>query len=146
MKRFSFFLVLLTLSCSKREVKLKDPSLKLLHINGVELYVNLSTSPAEWEKGLTFTESLPDTEGMLFVFPESRNLSFWMKNTSIDLSIAFLDSNGVIIEIYDLKPYDETPIVSKHPVKYALEVNKGWFERNNVTLFDTAQFPWEITK
>lgn len=83
--------------------------------------------------GLMFRESLGENEGMLFVYREPRTVSFWMKNTRLPLSIAFLDAQGTILEIRDMQPYDTTSIESRSSqVRYALEMNQGWFQRHKL--------------
>jgi len=80
-----------------------------------------------------FRDSLPEDHGMLFVFEKPETASFWMRNTKIPLSIAYIDSAGEILEIESLKPLDETPVASaSSKVAFALEVNEGWFKRNGV--------------
>ena len=71
--------------------------------------------------GLMFRQSLPDGEGMFFVFETDQILSFWMKNTYIPLSIAYISFDGRIIDIKDMFPHDETPVVSSRSVRYALQ-------------------------
>ena len=72
---------------------------------------------------------------MLFVFGGPMRASFWMRNTLIPLSCAYIDPEGVIQEIRDMKPLDETPIEAKtDQVQYVLEVKQGWFERNKVNV------------
>lgn len=86
-------------------------------------------------EGLMFVsdDELADDEGMMFIFPQPRELSFWMKNTLIPLDVAFLDENGKILNIITMQPLDETTQNrSAGPAKYALEMKAGWFERNNV--------------
>jgi uncharacterized membrane protein (UPF0127 family) len=81
-----------------------------------------------------FRNSLPDDHGMLFVFEKPKTASFWMKNTKIPLSIAYIDSAGRILQIESMKPLDETPVAStSSEVAFALEVNEGWFARNGVS-------------
>jgi uncharacterized membrane protein (UPF0127 family) len=80
-----------------------------------------------------FRGSLAANHGMLFVFEPPQRADFWMKNTKIPLSIGFIDSAGTLLEVRDMQPFDETPILSRSDrVAYALEVNQGWFERNHV--------------
>ena len=99
----------------------------------VNLQVELAKTAKEQTYGLMNRESLSENAGMLFIFENETYRNFWMKNTSIPLSIAYIDSAGVIKEIYDMKPLDTTVTYpSKHPVRYALEVNKGWFKRNRI--------------
>ncbi|MBU0951528.1 MAG: DUF192 domain-containing protein [Elusimicrobia bacterium] len=82
--------------------------------------------------GLMNRKTLEENSGMLFVFPIAQHLNFWMHNTLLPLSIAFINSKGVITEIVDMKPLDESVIRSKHKVVYALEVNQGWFKKRNI--------------
>ena len=91
--------------------------------------------------------SLPENEGMLFLFPQLEKQSFWMKNTLIPLSIAFLEDGGKILQIEDMKPKDESSTLSKYPVRYALEVNQGWFQRNGIAVGDAfSGFAAKIAK
>lgn len=95
----------------------------------VTVSVELAMSPGEQETGLMFRKELQDGRGMLFVYDTDRKLAFWMKNTIIPLSIAYLGSDGTIKEICDMKPLSLEPIESGHYVRYALEAPLGWFER-----------------
>jgi uncharacterized membrane protein (UPF0127 family) len=79
-----------------------------------------------------YRKSLDDGKGMLFVFDRDESLSFWMKNTLIPLSIAFIASDGRILEIRDMEPESLTPVHSSRSVRYALEVPQGWFDRAGV--------------
>lgn len=91
--------------------------------------------------GLSLRHSLPVDHGMLFTFDQDRIVSFWMKDTFIPLSIAYLDADGKILEIYDLDPrYPENQYISKVPVRYALEVNQGWFIDNDIKIGDRLEF------
>jgi uncharacterized membrane protein (UPF0127 family) len=78
---------------------------------------------------------------MLFVFESETTRSFWMKDTLIPLSVAYLDSEGRIIDIQDMQPLDETSHPSAEPAQYALEVNQGFFEERGVEVGDTAELP-----
>lgn len=100
-----------------------------LRIGEVVFSVELAVTPVQREYGLMYREALPLFSGMLFVFPSDQVLSFWMKNTSIPLSIAYIDAEGVIVSIRDLEPFSLTPVSSEVPVRYALEVNRGVFAR-----------------
>jgi uncharacterized membrane protein (UPF0127 family) len=100
----------------------------VLSIRGRPLAVEVAKSEAARRKGLMGREELPWNEGMLFVFESDQRLSFWMKNTKIPLSIAFLDNRGQVRDIFDMIPYDESPVSSTGPCRYALEVNRGFFE------------------
>lgn len=121
--------VLLVAGCREAE----SPPVQL-HINGIPLQTELAKTPKAMERGLMFRDQLAADSGMLFLFPEPKQASFWMRNTRIPLSIAYLDSKGRILEIRDMFPYDETPVTSySSNVAYALEVNQGWFLKHNIT-------------
>jgi hypothetical protein len=78
---------------------------------------------------------------MLFVFPEEEPRSFWMRNTSIPLSIAYIDADGAVVGIHRMTPYSEEPVPSRAPAKYALEVNQGEFAANGVQAGDRVELP-----
>ena len=100
------------------------------------LHIEVPSSLEAFNAGLMFRESLGENCGMLFVFNESGEKSFHMKNTTIPLDIAFINENGVIETIKELEPLNESSITSDANVLYALEVNRGWFEANNVNVGD----------
>lgn len=104
-----------------------------LQIKDRQLDVEIADTPETRQLGLMYRENIPENSGMIFVFEEEMMLSFWMKNTRIPLSIAFIKSNGEIIDIIDMKPFDERSIRSSQNAKFALEVNQGWFNRNGIT-------------
>jgi uncharacterized membrane protein (UPF0127 family) len=89
-------------------------------------------TPETRARGLMYRESLAVNHGMLFVFPESDQHCFWMKNTLIPLSIAFLDERGVIVNLADMQPKSEDHHCSAGPVRYALEMNQGWFAARHI--------------
>ncbi len=91
-------------------------------------FVELARTEEEWQRGLMFRETLGADEGMLFVFPDSRPRSFWMRDTRIPLSIAYIDADGRILEIHDMEPFSLEPVRSRSPARYALEVNRGRFD------------------
>lgn len=109
-----------------------DSELVLISIKGEELFVEIADEHHERQQGLMFRKSLPENRGMLFVFDEEDYRSFWMRNTRIPLSLAYIHADGTISEIVVLHPFDERPLKSKSKVKYALEVNKGWFEKYGI--------------
>lgn len=83
--------------------------------------------------GLMRRSSIGTNDGMLFVFEREQMLSFWMKNTSIPLSIAYIGKDGIIRDILDMKPFDiSVTYPSSRPALYALEMNRGWFNQNNI--------------
>jgi uncharacterized protein len=109
----------------------------------VGVRVEVADDLAEQATGLMDRTTLGENRGMLFVYPEERELSFWMKNTLIPLSIAFIDSERRIIDIQDMKPLDDEPpsYVSAEPAQYALEVNQGFFEERGVKVGDSVELP-----
>ncbi|HMO57289.1 MAG TPA: DUF192 domain-containing protein [Roseiflexaceae bacterium] len=106
-------------------------------INSYRLSLLIVADPATRGQGLMYFGSLADDSGMLFVFPGDSTLSFWMRNTAIPLSIAFLDANGRILNIADMQPFDDQTFhTSAGPARYALEVNQGWFAERGITAGD----------
>jgi uncharacterized membrane protein (UPF0127 family) len=104
----------------------------------VSLRVELALTEEEQAQGLMYRQSLNDGEGMLFVFDGDKLASFWMKNTFIPLSIAYINSDGSILEIHDMRPEDLSLIRSSRSVRYALEVPQGWFGRAGIGPGDRA--------
>ena len=101
--------------------------------NGHALTTEVATNQAGHMCGLAFRQDLPADHGMLFVYAQDQIIGFWMKDTHIHLSIAFLDADGKVLEIHDMDPGDPTRrYISKSPARYALEVNRGWFTRNGI--------------
>ncbi len=97
------------------------------------LIVEIADSPKKWRRGLKYRDKLPENKGMLFIFPEEGYHAFWMKDTKIPLDIAFIDRNFYIIKIDSMEPFDTLHLhFALQPVKYVLEVNRGWFGRHQV--------------
>jgi uncharacterized protein len=112
-----------------------------LTLKGKTVKVEVVQTEEEKARGLMFRESLGKNEGMLFVYEKEEFLSFWMKNTRIPLSIAFIDATGRIVDIQDMDPFSLETHTSAVPAVYALEVNQGWFQRNGVTPGDRVNLP-----
>ncbi len=83
-------------------------------------------------QGLMHRRMLPESRGMLFVFPNITYHGMWMMNTYIPLSVAFIDDEGVIINIEDMQPHTRDSHTAKKPARYALEMNLGWFQKRNI--------------
>ena len=97
----------------------------------------LAVTPAQWTRGLMFADKLDDGEGMLFIFNTVDTRSFWMKNTKIPLSIAFISADFRIAEIRDMVPYSLDLTTPAMPYLWALEVPQGWFNRACVVVGDS---------
>ena len=107
----------------------------------VTVVAELARSAEEQATGLMFRKSLADGRGMLFVYEDDRRLSFWMKNTLIPLSIAYLAADGTIREIHDMEPKSLKGVNSTRSVRYALEVPQGWFARVGLAVGDRFEIP-----
>jgi uncharacterized membrane protein (UPF0127 family) len=104
-----------------------------LTVDSKSVRAEVADEDHERSAGLMFRESLPEGSGMLFVMPSTAPASFWMKNTLVPLSIAYISPAGVILEIHDMTPHEEKPVQSRFPnVAYALEMRKGWFSDNGI--------------
>jgi len=109
------------------------PTITLTAENGRKISAEVADETPERTAGLMFREKLAPDSGMLFVMPRPERAAFWMKNTLIPLSIAYLNSSGTILEIHDMKPRDEKTVPSVFPtVAYALEMEQGWFAKAGV--------------
>jgi uncharacterized membrane protein (UPF0127 family) len=103
-----------------------------IHIGPAALKTQIASTPHEGEIGLMYCRSMPDNDGMLFVLPVGV-AQFWMKNTLIPLSVAFLDKNGTVLEIHDMKALDlHTTRSDSDQVAYAIESNLHWFDLNGI--------------
>jgi uncharacterized membrane protein (UPF0127 family) len=112
----------------------------VISIKGHSLTVELATTPTSRGCGLSHRQDLPSNHGMLFIFPDSRPRSFWMKDTFIPLSIAYLDNSGQIMSILDMEPMQTRPqYQSVQPAEYALEVNQGWFRAHGIEIGDIVE-------
>jgi len=147
MKRVPFFFILFFLlvnsSCKRAKESFQNniplrTSVPFVVIHEETLYVEISYTEDEREIGLMFREKLDENRGMLFIFENEKLLLFWMRNTKVPLSIAFINSKEIIVDIQDMEPMTETEHRSRFPAIYALEVNQGWFKKHNVRIGDTV--------
>ena len=92
----------------------------------------VASTPLQRQIGLMHRREMPQHEGMLFVFEQPATQCFWMKNTLIPLTAAFVEDDGTIANLADMKPLDESSHCSAKPVRYVLEMNKGWFAQRNL--------------
>jgi len=131
-----FFILFLT-GCSGLE-KFEKQDLGIEAQGGkITIKAEIARTNAQREQGLMYRKIVKDGEGMLFVFEKDEPLSFWMKNTLVPLSIAYISSDGRILEIYDMAPGNLNPVQSSRSVRYALEVPQGWFGRAGIVPGDS---------
>jgi uncharacterized protein len=103
-----------------------------LTIGTHKLTAEVATTPAQMQTGLMNRFSLKPDHGMLFVYDRPAPLSFWMRNTFIALSIAFISADGAILNIEDMQPQTDDPHWSKGAAQFALEMKKGWFAERGI--------------
>lgn len=104
-----------------------------LTIDEVALEAQIAIEPAEMSRGLMHRDHLGEDRGMLFVYDAPQRMSFWMRNTRIDLAIGFFDPDGRLLETRTLYAYDETAVRSRSAnVQFALEMNRGWFREKGI--------------
>ena len=98
--------------------------------------IEVVSNSQERKLGLMYRENLPYDNAMFFIWEYKKKQCMWMRNTYIPLNVAYLDSSGKILEIYDMVPLSDESVCSKKRVRYALEVNLNWFEDNNILVGD----------
>ena len=101
----------------------------------------VAATPEQRQTGLMHRKNMPQHEGMIFVFDQPAKQCFWMKNTLIPLSAAFLSDDGTIVNIEDMKPLVLDGHCSAQPVRYVLEMNKGWFAKKGIKAGSKLQGP-----
>ena len=144
-------MLLLAVSCgtcqrAQKTAPIVRPGYHQLTLGEHSAWVRTVANNADREKGLMHVRSLPEDDGMLFVFPVKRELRFWMKNTLIPLDIAYLEDDGTIVDIVGMVPADpevSDALLPRYPsskaVRYALEFNAGWFERHGIVVGDRVE-------
>ena len=105
------------------------------------LDVQVAATPEQRQVGLMFRKEMPQHEGMIFIFDQPAQQCFWMKNTLLPLSTAFIADDGTIVNIEDMKPLVLDSHCSAKPVRYVLEMNKGWFAKKGVQAGSKLQGP-----
>jgi uncharacterized protein len=110
----------------------KLPTVKLW-LGKQEIAAEIAAAPHELATGMMHRKEIGESEGMLFIMPVPQRASFYMRNTVVPLSVAYIDTEGTILEIYDLQPLNEQPVPSKaDEINFVLEMKQGWFDRNQV--------------
>ena len=105
------------------------------------LDVQVAATPEQRQTGLMFRKDMSQHEGMIFVFEQPTQQCFWMKNTLLPLSAAFIADDGTIVNIEDMKPQSLDAHCSAKPVRYVLEMNKGWFDKKGIKAGSKLQGP-----
>ena len=114
---------------------------KVINIDNFLSKMEIANNYSKRKKGLMYRDNIEKDFGMLFVWDEEEIQCMWMKNTSIPLSVAFIKKEGEILDIFDLYPFSTLSVCSTDKVKYALEVNRGWFEEKAINSGDTLISP-----
>lgn len=142
-----FFFTLLTpffVSCGGKKLEVRELAIQTQDGKTFYVQAEVAKTPEERQFGFMERKKIPDGTGMIFIFETDQILSFWMKNTPHPLSIAYIDSKGVIRDIFDMTPFSLSSITSTVSVRYALEVPQGWYEKNGIKEGDkvilTSQF------
>lgn len=105
-----------------------------LYVGSEELNTELALKPVEIYTGMMWRTNMAENEAMLFVFSAPAPRAFYMRNTYVPLSVAYIDAEGIIQEIHDLQPLNETSVPSKSEnIQFVLEVPQGWFKRRNIS-------------
>jgi hypothetical protein len=137
-KQAQLLVVALLLAVSTAAACAKLPQTALT-IGRHTLTAEVANTDATRSTGLMHRRMLPENRGMLFVFPDIAIHGMWMMNTHLPLSVAFLDRDGVIINIADMTPHSQETHSAARPAKYALEMNRGWFRKRGIKPGDRVE-------
>lgn len=136
MNRLNAFIALLLAGLTLPVWSLEEPQLKLPRVTlnaGMHLIqAQVAATPEQRSVGLMFRKEMPVNEGMLFVFEQPGGQCFWMKNTLLPLTAAFVADDGTIVNLADMKPQTLDSHCSAKPVRYVLEMNQGWFAKRGL--------------
>jgi len=132
MNRLTLLLTAVALQWTTLSTSAAELPAVTLTIGSQKLVAEIATTPEQREVGLMNRFSLKPDHGMLFVFERPEPLAFWMRNTYVPLSIAFIAADGRILNIDDMQPQTDDAHWSKGPAVYALEMKKGWFAERGI--------------
>lgn len=136
MIRRAALLIALTVLCAPQAWSSGEPQLGLPRVPlkaGMHLIqAQVAATPEQRATGLMFRAEMPANEGMLFVFEQPAVQCFWMKNTLLPLTAAFVADDGRIVNLVDMKPQTLDAHCSEKPVRYVLEMNQGWFAKRGL--------------
>ncbi|MCI6798045.1 MAG: DUF192 domain-containing protein [Spirochaetia bacterium] len=126
-------------SCASKKMAETTLVIKKADESTVSVKVEIAKTESERAYGFMNRKKIPDGTGMIFIFEYDMILTFWMKNTPTALSIAYIDKNGIIRDIFDMTPFSLAGVQSTSSVRYALEVPKGWFQKNGIKPGDKVE-------
>lgn len=136
MKSLVYSLTVLLLAFSNHALAQDVPQLNLPRVKltaGMhQIDTQVAHTPEQRATGLMFRREMPQHEGMLFVFEQPAGQCFWMKNTLLPLTAAFVADDGTIVNLADMKPQTTDSHCSAKPVRYVLEMNQGWFAKRGI--------------
>jgi len=127
----SLWLVCLSLSVWAQQAQTQLPRV-ILQAGMFQIEAQVASTPAQREIGLMFRQDMATHEGMLFVFEQPQKQCFWMKNTLLPLTAAFVEEDGTIVNLADMKPQSTESHCSDKPVRFVLEMNQGWFAKRGL--------------
>ncbi|HTP59480.1 MAG TPA: DUF192 domain-containing protein [Spirochaetia bacterium] len=118
----------------------------VLSVDGRQITAEVARTDGQREHGLMGRKQLGLSEGMIFIFDRDQHLEFWMKDTPLPLSIAFISQGGKILQIQDMQPFDLRTIRSRFSARYALEMNQGAFQKLGIQEGDVISFPQNFSR
>lgn len=131
-------------ACAQDAPQMNLPRVKLsagMHL----IDAQVAATPQQRSTGLMFRRDMPQSAGMLFVFEQASVQCFWMKNTILPLTTAFVANDGTIVNLADMKPHTTDSHCSKEPVRFVLEMNQGWFRKKGIKAgFKLGGQPFEV--
>lgn len=110
-----------------------------LYASGQTIHADIAATEDTRQKGLMFRKQMGKNEGMLFVFPQLGYHAMWMKNCFINIAVAYMDEDGKILSIHEMKAFDETSHQAAGPARFALEMNAAWFSTHKINVGDTIK-------
>lgn len=135
-QRFAALLLLAAAFTGAAQAQQPQPQTDLprtqLSVGLYKIDAQVAQTPRQREIGLMFRKEMPQSEGMIFVFEQPATQCFWMRNTLLPLTAAFVADDGRIVNLVDMQPMTENSHCSEEPVRYVLEMNQGWFAKKNI--------------
>ena len=117
-----------------------------IRVGAVPLLAEVAREKEQQAKGMMFRRSLGPDEAMLFVFDRDANLAFWMKNTYVDLDLAYIRSDGTVLQVERMKAFTPEAVFSREPARLALEVPAGWFAAHGIEVGAKVEIPADVAR